>query len=312
MVNSLVSYAQTPDFSQSHTNYIYTNPAFAGITNCPHAYTSYRTRYASIDGGYASNFISFDMYVSQLKSDIGFYFIHDIQNSIYYSTLFQGIYAKEFQIRKKLFFKTALSFGVVQTKIQTKNLVFSDMLNPFSEDLEQTNEVFFDEKSLFGTVEPAFLLYSDNFFAGVTAKHIQSVFGKNHSKNYPLEPVILLYAGTEFSTTKAFTKKYLIVMYPYVHVTISPLVSYTQIGMIAQKGRIQFGGGYRQNLPVDAESFEVFVGFFEKKFKFAYNCDVSINSYIKNNFNSHEVSLSYNFDCITKRKKYEAVKAPLF
>lgn len=304
--------AQIPDFSQSHTNYIYSNPAFAGIKNCPHAYTSYRSRYSSVDGGYSTNFISFDMYVSAFKSDIAAYIIHDIQNSVYYSTMFQGIYAKEFQLRKKLFFKTAMALGMVQSKIQTNNLIFSDMLNPFSNVLEQTEEDISAKNTINFTVEPAFLVYSDKFFGGVSIKHIQANIIKKRKEDYLLQRVVSLYAGTEFSTTKAFTKRYLVLMYPYVNVTISDLFSYTQIGMIAQKGRVQFGGGYRQNLPLDAESFEVFVGFFEKKFKFAYNCDISINSYITNNCNSHEVSLSYDFDCMTKRKKYEAVKAPMF
>lgn len=305
-------YAQNPDFSQSHTNYIYTNPAFAGIKNCPHVYTSYRTRYSSIDGGYATNFISFDMYLSSMKSDVGVFLIHDIQNSVYYSTVFQGIYAKEFQIRKKLFFKTALSGGVVQTRLQTNNLIFSDMLNPFSSDFERTKEEIESYNSTNFTIEPAFLMYSDKFFGGITLKHAQAFFSKNSDENYPLQQVISLHAGTEFSTTKAFTKRYLITIFPYCSVTFSDRYSYTQFGMNFQKHRIQFGGGFRQNLPIDAESFHFFVGFFEKKFKFAYNCDISINSYIKNNLNSHEISFSYDFDCIAKRKKYEAVKAPLF
>ena len=304
--------AQIPDFSQSHTNLIYSNPAFAGIYNCPHAYTSYRTKYASIAGGYSTNFISFDMYMSAIKSDIGAYVIHDIQNSIFYSTLFQGIYAKEFQLRKKLFLKTALAGGVVQTRIQTQHLVFSDMLHPFSDDFEQTKEEFFDKNKWYFPIEPAFLVYSDNFFCGITIKNLQAKQREKNIENSSLQRVYSLYGGTEFSTTKAFTKRYLVTMHPYVNVTLSEMFSYTQFGMIAQKGRVQFGGGYRQNLPFDAESFEVFVGFFEKKFKFAYNCDISINSYIKNNCNSHEISLSYEFDCIAKRKKYEAVKAPLF
>lgn len=83
-----------------------------------------------------------------------------------------------------------------------------------------------------------------------------------------------------------------------------------QSNIIITLNQLQTGVGYRQNFPVSNESFVFFVGFVEKKYKFAYNCDVEIKSKIGGNFKTHEISFSYQFDCVGKRKKYGAVKAP--
>lgn len=104
--------------------------------------------------------------------------------------------------------------------------------------------------------------------------------------------------------------RYLIWLYPHVNVVIGGTSSYAQLGLILQKWMIQLGGAYRQNFPTNANSFSIFVGVVEKKFRFAYNCDMTINS-IKR-VGAHEVSLGYQFDCRTKKKKFEAVKAPTF
>jgi len=305
-------YSQIPDYSQIHTNYLYTNPAFAGINNCPHAYTSYRSKFSSIDGGYSTNYLSFDTYSSILKSDLGFEVLHDIQSSTFFTTSILGIYTKEFQLKKKLFLKTGIGAGILSYGIRSNNLIFSDMINPFDNEISETNEEISSINHQILDIEPGFLLYNDFFFSGITIKHFQEGITKKSRESNRLNRTISIHGGSEFSTTKAFTKKYLITFYPHINVTLSPTSSYTQIGLIAQKGKVQLGGAYRENLPFEAESFIVFVGFFEKKFKFAYNCDISINSHLTNNLNSHEISFSYNFDCLAKRKKYEAVKAPIF
>lgn len=305
-------FSQIPDYSQIHTNYIYTNPAFAGINNCPHAYTSYRSKYSSNKGGYSTNYISFDTYSTILKSDLGIEILHDIQSSTFFTTSILGIYSKEFQLKKKLFLKTGLGVGLLSYGIQSKNLIFSDMINPFDQEISETNEEILSTKHQILDFEPGFLLYNEFFFSGITVKHVQEGITKKSKEFNRLSRTISIHGGSQFSTTKAFTKKYLITFYPHINVTLSPTSSYTQFGLIAQKGKVQLGGAYRENLPSEAESFIVFVGFFEKKFKFAYNCDISINSHLANNYNSHEISLSYDFDCLTKRKKYEAVKAPIF
>ena len=111
-----------------------------------------------------------------------------------------------------------------------------------------------------------------------------------------------------FSTTKAYTQQYRIWFYPHVNLVVSNVSSYAQLGLVLQKWMVQAGGGYRQNFSKNANSFTFFVGVVQKKFRFAYSCDVTRNTTRK--FDTHEVSLGYQFDCREKKKKFEAVKAP--
>lgn len=305
-------FSQIPDYSQIHTNYIYINPAFTGIKNCPQLYSSYRNKYSSIDGGYSMSYISYDMYLGTLKSDVGICLLQDIQGNLFFTTGFWGIYAKEIQLKKKLFLRMGVESGYIHYGMSKRELIFSDMLDVFDDNLHMSDEDFLLRNKNIFDVETGFLIYNEFFFSGFTIKHLQDGMTKKTQESNRFGRTFSFHSGGEFSTTKAFTQRYLIWFYPHVNVTISPTSSYTQIGVVAQKTKVQFGLGYRQNFPWDAESFIVFVGFVEKKFKFAYNCDISINSHIENNANTHEVSFSYQFDCKEKRKKYEAVKAPIF
>lgn len=304
-------HAQSPDFSQVHTNYIYLNPSFSGMQNCPRVYTSYRNKKYTPEVTYLSNYFSFDMYAASLQADIGVSFTHDVEGSRFSKTTFHGIFAKEFKLKKRLYFKTALAIGGGMTGGSPGGLVFSDMLDPLLGELRQTAEpIYYYQKGFFDS-EVGLLLFNDRFYAGITGKHLNHIFISSQNNSNPFVPQVSAHAGTEFSTTKGFTQRTLVWLRPFVNVTITRISSYMHVGMIAQKNQLQIGAGYRQNLPVAGESFVVFVAFVEKKFKFAYNCDVSIKSHVGSNFNTHEVSFSYQFDCYKKRKKNGGLRAPM-
>ena len=94
-------FAQNPDYTQSNTNLLYTNPSFAGMQQCPHLYTSYRAKHVEIEGGYVSSFASFDGYISSLDGDVAVTILHDVQQNSLYSTGAMVVYAKEYKLKKE-------------------------------------------------------------------------------------------------------------------------------------------------------------------------------------------------------------------
>ncbi len=301
--------AQIVDFSQVYTNYVYLNPAFVGVHSCPNVYTSFRTK-NSLSDGYNSAYISYDMELKKTNSGLGISLLQDIQDNVFNQTQLLTMYAHTFQVQKRLCLAFSLGAGYVYGVTDYSNLVFSDMLNVFHDGLTSTGESLTKiERHNFNS-EMGVLLYNDVFYTGITVKNLQgNITEKNKNEN--LFPRVFSFHGmAKFSTAKAFMKRYLIWIYPHVNVVIGGTSSYAQVGVILQKRMIQFGGAYRQNMPMNANSFGIFVGVVEKKFRFAYNCVMTNNS-IKN-IGTHEVSLSYQFDCREKKKKYEAIKAPTF
>ncbi|MFO7868962.1 MAG: PorP/SprF family type IX secretion system membrane protein [Bacteroidales bacterium] len=301
--------AQNVDFSQTNSNFVYLNPAFSGIETCPKLYTSYRIKELSIEGGYMTNYISTDMYLPPLEGDISLSFMHDIQQNTVYTTGGMMAYAKQYKVHKYLYLKAALGAGFTHTVLLKKNQVYSSMLHPLYGETEAAGEPVADTRNFFDT-EAGLLLYNDWFYAGATWKHINHINAYKNAEYIPYVPQVSIHGGGQFSSTKGFEQSHTFWFYPHVNVTMSRVSSYALFSTIARKEKAQFGLGYKQNLPVSNESFLIFVGFVEKKYKFAYNCDVVIKSKVGNVFNSHEFSLTYQFGCLKKRKKYGAVKAP--
>ncbi|MDR1760908.1 MAG: type IX secretion system membrane protein PorP/SprF, partial [Bacteroidales bacterium] len=220
-----------------------------------------------------------------------------------------AIFAKDILITKGVMFKYGLSLGYFYSMINREKLIFSDMLNPFSPEIGTSGEELGMQKQHLYDIEPCVLLYSYNAYIGVTAKHIQEYFKKN-TLNSPFHSTISIHAGGYFETSRGATRKYLYQFYPHLNVCIAPSSSFTQLGMIVQKNIFEFGLAFRENFSFNTESFIFFIGLVQKKYKFAYNCDITLNSRKRNYWNTHEVSFSYIFDCKEKRKKLGAVESP--
>ncbi|MDR0940877.1 MAG: PorP/SprF family type IX secretion system membrane protein [Bacteroidales bacterium] len=306
---SVELYAQSVDFSQTPSNYIYTNPAFAGNNNCPTLYTSYRIKHFGEGNLFSTNFLSFDNYAASLNTDIGFTLVHDIQNSIFQTSGMSAIVAKDILIAKGVMLKYGLGLGYFFSNINKENLVFSDMINPFTPEIGTSGEDLSTQKQHLYDIEPCLLLYTYNIYVGVTAKHIQEYFRKQSYTN-PLHATISIHAGGYFETSRGASLRYLFQWYPHLNICIAPSSSYTQLGMRVQKNVFEFGVAFRENFSFNAESFIFFVGLVQKKYKFAYNCDITLNARKQNYWNTHEISFSYTFDCKTQRKKLGAVQSP--
>lgn len=302
-----ISYAQIVDFSQVFTNYVYLNPSFVGSTSCPNVYSSFRTRNLS-EKSYNSAYVSFDVELNEKFGSVGASLLQDFQSDVFKETAFMAIYAKTFQIRRYLYMNASLAAGYVYGATDYSNLIYSDMLNVFGEGFLATGE---DMERIvrhnFNT-EMGILLYNDNFFAGVSIKNLQGNITEENKKCNFFPRIFSFHSLGRFSTTKAYTQQYRIWFYPHVNLVVSNVSSYAQLGLVLQKWMVQAGGGYRQNFSKNANSFTFFVGVVQKKFRFAYSCDVTRNTTRK--FDTHEVSLGYQFDCREKKKKFEAVKAP--
>lgn len=300
-------YAQIADFTQIFNNYVYLNPAFVGTTDCPHVFTSYRSKDYSM-GNYSSAYCSFDMGLQKQNSSVGASLLQDSQYKTFRETELLGIYAHSFQIKKNLFVDAALAMGYVYGTTDFSRFIFSDMLNVFADEVGVTGENIEKKTRHNFNSEMGVLLYNDIFYAGMTIKNLQGNISVTNKNLFPR--IVSFHGMAKFSTTKAYMKRYLIWFYPHINMVIGGSSSYTQLGLILQKWAVQFGGAYRQNLDWNENSLSFFVGVVEKKFRFAYNCDMTRNS-IKR-IGTHEVSFGYQFDCREKKKKFEAVKAPTF
>jgi type IX secretion system PorP/SprF family membrane protein len=302
--------AQTTDYNNALSSSIDKNPSFAGIFVCPNVFSSYKISNNSFFQGYSSQIASFDMFVPKMNADIGVSVVNHTQSRYFVETVFNGVYAKEFQIKKGIILKTGLSLGLGSFHAINGGLVYYDMLDPLKGEIYKTQEPVFVNSKVYLDADYGCLLYTNKFYSGFSFKHINSIFTKNDTYIINI-PEVSLHGLYNFSNSKGFTQKSSFNLLPTYNVTYSRINSYMQVGLYFKRFEYVLGIAFKQNFTNKNETLSIFVGIVEKKFKFAYNCDVAINSEISEGFNGQEFSVSYKFDCNDKQKRFKGVKAPI-
>ena len=79
------------------------------------------------------------------------------------------------------------------------------------------------------------------------------------------------------------------------------------LGCYFQKGPIVGGLWYRNQ-----DAFIMLVGLQLQTFKFGYSYDVTVSKLTNQTAGSHEISLSYQFHCKHKKKKFRTISCPSF
>ena len=304
-------FCQTPDFTQVSTNLLYSNPAFAGAIICPKLYLEYRNRFLSLGSAYQTFYGSYDQYLHQVSGDIGIVLIHDRQAKGYIKNTQLGlIYAKEIPLSKKMNFKLGVETDYFLHSASNKELSYPDQIDPFYGYIYNSNEEYFTYSTHKINVSAGLLLYNERFFAGISMYNINQPKSPNYKKSFLLLREYIAHGGAKFNLSKS----------PKVKSDITTIIQlqlenpYT-LGIIGANLRVNqlvLGLWNKQNFTLKNESFSILIGFVEKKYKFAYNCDMSFSGASSKKIDSHEVSFTYYFNCIDFKRKIRAIRCPGF
>ena len=79
------------------------------------------------------------------------------------------------------------------------------------------------------------------------------------------------------------------------------------LGLYAKKGPVIFGVWYRFN-----DAFILLAGIELDNLKFGYSYDLTTSDLSTATGGSHEVSVSYRFDCKPKRRRFRTISCPSF
>ena len=304
--------AQSTDYSQITTNLLYTNPAFAGTKVCPRLITGYQGKFFSLGKVYQTYYATFDQYVDDLKGDIGLTFSNDIQfKGVIQNALAGLIYAKDVNLTSKVTLKLALQADFFQHTTNTNYLSYPDMIDPVYGFIYQSAEPGVSTHMQKANFSSGILAFSERQYFGIALFNINQPSSSNAKNNFLLQRKISVHYAYNFIVRPDNrTKKKELSILPNIQIFNQGKSTQIDYGVNFTKYFLMTGFSFKQNIGTNFDSFSLMIGFIQKKFKFAYNCDLSLTRSSGSLLDTHEASLTYYFNCVEKKKKNKAINCP--
>jgi type IX secretion system PorP/SprF family membrane protein len=301
-------FAQDPEFTQFYANPLYLNPAFAGSVRCPRLVMNYRHEWPSIAGTYLTTSASYDQYVNSLHGGIGVLVMNDRAGEGTITTNNASlIYSYHLAVSRTFSIIAGFQGTFTQKKLDFSKLTFGDMIDPRYGFYYTTKENIPDNASpIYADFSAGLLAYSNRFYGGLVVNHLaepNETFYSNGSS--PLPRKITGHVGMSIPLDRESS--------------ISPNILYQQqqdfrqinLGMYMNRGPLVFGLWVRGSNR-NADSFIALVGLQQGLIRFGYSYDITVYKLALVSGGSHEISLSLQFPCKPKKKKFRTISCPSF
>lgn len=311
---SLKVEAQDSHFSQFFANPMYLNPAFAGTARCPRLMLNYRDQWPNIPGTFVTYSAAYDQHIEGLNGGIGFMLMNDRAGQGTMNTLTGSIlYSYQLPINKRFSLRFGAQASFFQKSVDWNKLTFGDMIDPRYGFIYPTNEVNANQTIYRPDFSTGILGFSKNYYFGVAVHHLfqpkENFILDNAPDNY-LPRKYTVHGGYVFPLDRKDPEDG----------NWSPNIMYMRqrefsellVGMYVKKGPIVGGMWYRHAGPKTTESFIFLVGLQTRAYKFGYSWDLTTSEQGIQTGGAHEVSLTMNFNCKIKRRKFRVVSCPQF
>jgi type IX secretion system PorP/SprF family membrane protein len=312
------AYSQDPLFSQFYANPLYLNPALAGATICPRIIGNFRDQWPSIGGAFVTYNASYDQYINGLHGGVGFMLTADRQGGgALNMTMISAIYAYKFNLSSRLLASGAVEVSYFQRHLDFDKLVFADMIDPNTGTVDptKTQEKAPDTPTVGAPDFSAgiFLDYDEKIYGGIAVSHLsQPNFGFYSGSSDPLYMKFTVHAGTSINLKQngwGDEREF----------SLSPNVLYQQqfkyhqldIGLYVTIDPFIGGLWFRHNFE-NADALIPLVGVHYKNLRVGYSYDYTLSRLKGSSGGAHEISASWQFPCVEKRRHIRAIKCPRF
>jgi type IX secretion system PorP/SprF family membrane protein len=309
--------AQDPHFSQFYANPLYLNPALAGVTVCPRAMASYRNQWPAFGKAYSTYNISFDQYAAFVHGGLGLIVTADRAGGGNLNTTMASlVYAYKFNLSTRIQASGALRAGYYQRRLVWENLQFEDMIDPNGGFNLPTSEKAPDNPTI-GALDfstGVFISYDDIIYGGIAVDHLtqpkNGFYADNETQLYMkitvhgggvinLHPSGSATDGREFSLSpnilyqQQFNFRQLNLG---LYLTIEPFI----------------GGVWYRHAFENPDAIIPMIGLNYMNLRVGYSYDYSVSQMRGASGGAHEVTASWQFPCIEKRRHIRAIKCPRF
>ncbi|MCB0514838.1 MAG: PorP/SprF family type IX secretion system membrane protein [Chitinophagales bacterium] len=305
------SWAQDPEFSQFYAAPLHLNAAMIGFGEAPRFVANFRDQQVSFGNAFITTALSYDQHFYKYNSSIGAMLLVDIAGQVLYNYQFAAMYAYQLQLNNNLYLKVGLQAGVVNQSISTAELIYRDMLDPFSGQATQTTaETPLEQNSITKFDAGAGIcLYNDGFYMGTSVKHITAPnvsFSDNQDQSNILHRRYSIHAGKTFYLGKNRIGGEPFYIVP--NILGIQQADFSQLNVGAYMGKELFYGGlwFRHTFH-NPDALIVLLGMKINMFKIGYSYDFTVSG-IKTNAGAHELSLTLDLGKDPYYKKKERLR----
>ena len=311
--------AQDPEFTQFYANPLYLNPAFAGSSRCPRMVTNYRNQWPGINKTYITYSASYDQHVDALAGGFGMLVTQDAAgDGTINTTNASAIYSYYLPVTNSFSVKAGVQATYAQKSVDWNKLTFGDMIDNRYGFVNTTAEVNPQNTVTNVDFSAGLLGYSSSFFIGAAAHHLLEPDEAFLGGFSPLPMKITAHTGAIIPIgpqSNRYKRRRRRNANTLPESSISPNILYQKqkdfqqlnLGLYVTKGPIVGGLWYRNQ-----DAFIILVGMMTTNFRFGYSYDVTVSKLSNASAGSHELSMTVQFNCRPKRKKFTPVSCPSF
>lgn len=310
--------AQDPEFSQFYMAPLYLNPAFTGTTVRPKVHLNFRDQWPGLGNAYVSMACSYDQYFEDLRSGIGIQLVGDRAGGGIYSTYtVVGLYSYQANLTDGFALKFGLHGGFGQKRLDMTKVFFYDQINPVTgftdpgNNINPTGESVMNSSLVHAELGAGVLAYSEVFYAGISARHINTpieTFRNDYSARLPVRYSGHLGAAIPLGGRRS-------------DVTLSPNLLYTQqaafrqlnTGMSLKVGYV-FGGAWMRYDFNNIDALILLIGTQIGILTAGYSYDLTLSGLMGHSGGAHELGITFNFDQLPggKSSSPRFLKCPAF
>jgi len=304
---------QDPEFSQFYANPLYLNPALAGIAVGPRIILNYRNQWPGLGQAFVTYNGSFDTYIDVLHGGVGLVVTADRSGGgSLTTTMINAVYSYKLNITSRLQANGAIKGGYYRRDLARDKLIFGDstkidpVINP--DDPYSRSSIGAPD---FGA--GVFFSYDNLLYGGFSVDHLfQPDIGFSSISPSPLYMKFTIHAGSVINLRSGGAD-------PDREFSLSPNVLYQQqfkyhqlnLGLYLTFDPMVAGMWFRYNFE-NADAIIPMIGFHWKNLRIAYSYDYSLSKLKDVSGGAHEVSVSWQFATVEKRREIKAIKCPRF
>ncbi|HAN78016.1 MAG TPA: hypothetical protein DCQ31_09720 [Bacteroidales bacterium] len=312
-VTPKVIFSQDPQFSQFYANRLYFNPSLAGISDYARISVNYRNLWPLAGLPFHTYSVSYDQNLPKINSGMGLRIMNDqAGGGAITTTTVDGIYSYHFNLTKKLSLSAGLELSYIRRSINLSNLIFQDMLNESGVVVRASAEGVPSFSPSVIDVSSGTVLYSDNYYIGFAAHHINQSGGTIQRTDTEFPPrKFTIHAGGTIPIGARTVDDSRIYLQPSVIYQQQGKIKQAFFGTFANRKYLTFGIWGRYNVGANFDAIIILGGINMKDYQLAYSFDYTLSSLFLRSLGAHEISFSYRIKTKGKDKK-RMISCPRF
>lgn len=311
------SMCQDPVYSQFFNAHLQLNAALAGNTVSPLIQLNYRNQWPALGNIYSTYSVSYDQYISKIKSGIGIVLLTDnAGDGTLRTTGLTGFYSYRLKMNQDTYIKGGIEAGFINLGLDLNKLQFGDAIDPALGPISPGGTPFPSQESFQGETSKNYLnigaglvLYNPKYYIGLGLKNLNTPDisflenrngGDNSSSSLPVR--ISLHGGTQILIRKGNKNTDPTFISPNVMFLRQSGYNQLNVGAYLSVDKVQGGLWYRHSL-YNGDALITSFGVKKDFFKITYSFDLTLSQLSIRQGGSHEIGIVLNFDHLYPKKQ---------